>query len=287
MGGVIRILRIKQWIKNLFVFAPLVFSLNLFSLSNVLLTLAAFFSFSLVASSIYVVNDIVDRERDSRHPVKKNRPLPAGMISVNTAWVIGTVCLISGIALALLVNPVVFGIIGGYAVLNLFYSYWGKHIIILDIMIIAVGFVLRVLAGAFAIGVTASSWMMVATFFLALLLAIAKRYHEKEFLQVESVNHRQVLYEYSEPLLKQLLAITSAMTLVAYALYTMDRDVILVFGTDHLVFSLPFVVFGVFRYLYLVLNKEEGGDPTELVVKDKPMLITLFLWLVTVIAIIY
>jgi 4-hydroxybenzoate polyprenyltransferase len=171
--------------------------------------------------------------------------------------------------------------------MNVFYSLWGKNIIILDTMLIAVGFVLRVLAGAYAIAVPPSSWMLVATFFLALLLGMGKRYNELRVMQEQSGSHREVLDEYSEPLLRQLFAVASSATVVAYALYTMDPDVIKAFQTENLVFTLPFVVFGVFRYLYLVFKHELGGDPTELVFKDRTMLIAVVLWGISVVILIY
>lgn len=283
----LRLVRIKQWIKQLFVFAPLIFSLNLFDLRMLSLTLAAFFSFSLVASSIYVINDIVDIDRDRLHPQKKKRPLPAGELSISKACVIGIVCLIFGVTLGLAINPMVIAIVIGYAILNLFYSFWAKNVIILDSMIISLGFVLRVLAGAYAILVQPSSWLIVATFFLALLMALAKRYNEIAILQGYSVNHRRVLNKYNMPLLQQMLAIVSGITIVAYSMYSMDREVMQAFHTEYLVYTVPFVVYGVFRYLYMVFTEEKGGDPTELVLKDRPMQINLILWILTVIALIY
>lgn len=287
MAAIIKLIRVKQWVKNLFVFAPLVFSLQLFSSQPLLETAVAFFAFSLVASSLYVLNDIVDLERDKFHPKKKNRPLPAGLLSIPQAALIGVFCLGGGFLIAIWLNLAVAGILTVYVLMNLYYSLWAKNIIILDTMLIALGFVIRVLAGAYAISVPPSSWMLVATFFLALLLGLGKRYNELLVMQDDSAHHREVLDEYSEPLIRQLFAVASSSTVVAYALYTMDPGVVEAFQTENLVFTLPFVVFGVFRYLYLVFKHELGGDPTELVFKDRTMLIAVVLWVISVVILIY
>lgn len=287
LWAVIKLIRVKQWVKNLFVFAPLVFSLQLFDPEPLLQTVAAFFAFSLVSSSLYAMNDIVDLERDQHHPRKKNRPLPAGILTIPQAAIAGVLCLGCGAFLALWLDLAVAGVLAFYLLMNIYYSMWGKNIIILDTMLIAVGFVLRVLAGAYAIAVPPSSWMLVATFFLALLLGMGKRYNELRVMQEESGSHREVLDEYNEPLLRQLFAVASSATVVAYALYTMDPKVIKAFSTENLVFTLPFVVFGVFRYLYLVFNHELGGDPTELVFKDRTMLAAVVLWVISVVILIY
>jgi 4-hydroxybenzoate polyprenyltransferase len=285
--AIIKLIRVKQWVKNLFVFAPLVFSLQLFSIQPLVKTVAAFFAFSLIASSLYALNDIVDLERDKYHPKKKNRPLPAGLLSVPQAAVIGVVCLGGGFLIGMWLNLSMVGVLMVYLLMNFYYSLWGKNIIILDTMLIALGFVLRVLAGAYAIAVPSSSWMLVATFFLALLLGLGKRYNELLVMKDDSVNHREVLTEYNEPLLGQLFAVASSSTVVAYALYTMDPGVVKAFQTENLVYTLPFVVFGVFRYLYLVFKHELGGDPTELVFKDRTMLIAVVLWVISVVILIY
>ena len=287
LKATIKLIRVRQWVKNLFVFAPLVFSLQLFNIAPLLETVAAFFAFSLVSSSLYAMNDIVDLERDKHHPRKKNRPLPAGLLTKTQAAITGVICLGGGFFLALGLNLLVAGVLAVYLLMNIYYSLRGKNIIILDTMLIAVGFVLRVLAGAYAIAVPPSSWMLVATFFLALLLGMGKRYNELRVMQEDSASHREVLEEYSEPLLRQLLAVASSATVVAYALYTMDPEVIKAFQTENLVFTLPFVVFGVFRYLYLVFKHELGGDPTELFFKDRTMLVAVVLWVISVVILIY
>ncbi|MGE5544149.1 MAG: decaprenyl-phosphate phosphoribosyltransferase [Bacillota bacterium] len=287
LTAVIKLIRVKQWVKNLFVFAPLVFSLQLFNIPLLLKTVAAFFAFSLVSGSLYAMNDIVDLDRDKYHPRKQNRPLPAGLLTIPQAAITGGICLGCGAFLALWLDMAVAGILTVYLLMNIYYSLWGKNIIILDTMLIAVGFVLRVLAGAYAIAVPPSSWMLVATFFLALLLGMGKRYNELRLMREDSANHREVLEEYNEPLLRQLFGVASSATVVAYALYTMDPEVIAAFQTENLVFTLPFVVFGVFRYLYLVFKHELGGDPTELVYKDRTLLVTVVLWIISVVILIY
>ncbi|NLB18207.1 MAG: decaprenyl-phosphate phosphoribosyltransferase [Syntrophomonadaceae bacterium] len=284
---IIKLIRVRQWIKNLFVFAPLVFSLNLFNGGLWVNALLMFGAFSLLASAIYVFNDIVDLDKDRLHPAKKKRPLPAGLITVPRAAVVGVFCLAGAIGLSLWLNQGAIVVLLIYALLNLFYSLYGKNIILLDTMIIAIGFVLRVLAGSYAISVAPSSWMLVATFFLALLIGLGKRSNEILVMKEDSSSHRQVLSEYNEPLLQQLFAVASSSTVVSYALYTMDPHVVETFATNNLFFTLPFVVFGVFRYLYLVLRHNRGGDPTELVLRDTTMIVTLLLWFISVVIIIY
>lgn len=287
LKAIVELIRVRQWVKNLFVFAPLVFSLQLFNATSCLQAVTAFFAFCLVSSSLYAFNDIIDLERDKYHPRKKYRPLPAGNLTVAEGAVIGALCLGLGFLLAFTLEILVAVILGVYLLMNVVYSLWGKNVIVFDTMMIAMGFVLRVLAGAYAIAVRPSSWLLVATFFLALLLGLGKRYNELRVLEEDSANHRQVLEEYSEPFLKQLFAVASSATIVAYALYTMDDEVIAAFQTENLVFTLPFVVFGVFRYLYLVYRHEMGGDPTEMVYKDRAMLLTVVLWGISVIGLIY
>ena len=187
------------------------------------------------------MNDIIDLERDKHHPRKKNRPLPAGILTIPESAVIGALCLGFGFFMAFLLDITVAVILFIYLLMNVYYSLWGKNIIVFDTMLIAIGFVLRVLAGAYAIAVRPSSWMLVATFFLALLLGLGKRYNELRVLEGDSANHRQVLEEYSEPFLRQLFAVASSATIVAYALYTMDHQVIAAFQTET-VFTLLFVL---------------------------------------------
>ncbi|MGE5371740.1 MAG: decaprenyl-phosphate phosphoribosyltransferase [Solirubrobacterales bacterium] len=285
--GLFALLRFKQWIKNLFVFAPIIFSLNLFRIELWGPTLLAFLSISLVAGSVYVLNDIVDIDRDRIHPKKRNRPLPSGQVKIKSAMVLGVVTLLAGFAVGSLVNVYVVIMVGSYLLINLFYTFIGKNIMILDAMLIAAGFVLRVLIGAVAISVPASSWLLVSTFFLALLLGFAKRYNEMEVLKESSASHREVLLEYSEPLLRQFLAITSAATIMAYTLYTMDNQVVRAFHSSKLVYTLPFVMYGVLRYLTLVFTRHIGGEPSEVVMKDGPMRICILLWILAVLVIIY
>jgi len=287
LKAIFELIRVRQWIKNLFVFAPLVFSLQLFNAQACLQAVTAFFAFCLVSGSLYAMNDIIDLERDRHHPRKKNRPLPAGILTVPESAIIGALGLGFGFFLAFSLDITVTIILVIYLLMNVYYSLWGKNIIVFDTMLIALGFVLRVMAGAYAIAVHPSSWLLVATFFLALLLGLGKRYNELRVLEEDSAHHRRVLEEYSEPFLKQIFAVASSATIVAYALYTMDDEVIAAFQTENLVFTMPFVVFGVFRYLYLVYRHELGGDPAEMVYQDRPLLLTVVLWGISVIALIY
>jgi 4-hydroxybenzoate polyprenyltransferase len=286
-AAVLKLMRPKQWIKNLFVFGPLVFSLHLFHPPSLLRTALCFAAFSLTASGLYAINDVADADQDRLHPVKRRRPVAAGLVSPAAAVTLGILLLLAGMGSGALLGRGVVAVLAGYVGLNLFYSFRGKHLPIVDIMTIAVDFVLRVLAGALAIGVAASAWLIVATFFLATLIAIAKRYNEMKVLEGDPAAHRQVLDFYTPTLLSQLLSISAGATIVFYALYTLDEKVVATFGTADLIYTLPFVVYGVFHYLYLVYRREEGGDPTELVARDLPMLVDLALWALAVVLIIY
>lgn len=283
----LQMLRVRQWVKNMFVFAPLIFSLNLFDKQFWQPSVLTFFAFCFVAGAVYILNDIVDVERDRLHPQKKMRPLPSGLITTGKASALGVLTLLFGIGIASLVNVMVMAVLVVYLAMNLYYTFHGKNIIILDSMLIAVGFVLRVLGGAYAIYVPASAWLLVSTFFLALLLGFAKRFNEIGVLQEDSGSHRKVLEDYSEALLRQLLAIVSASTVIAYTLYTMDATVMRNFGTDKLIYTLPFVVYGIFRYLYLVYNRRQGGDAAELIYRDQPLQLGVLGWLISIMLILY
>ncbi len=271
-------LRPQQWIKNLFIFAPIIFSRHFLERPLVLKTAAAFAAFCLVSSAHYIFNDIRDLEEDRRHPIKSKRPLAAGRLKKGPAVAALLVLAVAGLGGAAALSLPFFYISLGYLALQVLYSVKLKHVVILDIFVVAAGFVIRVVAGGLVIGVTISSWLLICTMLLALFLAMSKRRHELVLLEGEAENHRPILKEYTTYLLDQMISVVTASTLVAYCLYTISEDTVARFGTKNLILTVPFVLYGIFRYLYLVHQKEEGGSPEHLILKDKPLLIDIFLW---------
>jgi 4-hydroxybenzoate polyprenyltransferase len=268
-------MRLYQWVKNLLVFAPLVFAQKMGEAVVAGEAALAFLSFCFVASAIYLMNDLLDLERDKQHPEKRERPLPSGRLPVGVARVASLALVGMGLALAwrgdFLIWPAI------YWVINIAYSIKLKHVVVLDAMCIAIGFLLRVYSGGAAIDVHVSSWLMLCTFFVALLLAFAKRRHELSLLGDESGEHRKSLRDYSVAYLDQMIAPLGAMTVLTYAAYTVSPTTVSHFG-ENLVFTVPFVVFGIFRYLFLVHQRSEGGNPTKLLMKDKQMLFNILAW---------
>ena len=278
-------LRPQQWIKNFFIFAPLIFSRNLHNPSMVLKTAAAFAAFCLVASAHYIFNDIRDLEEDRIHPVKSKRPLASGRLKKGPAILSCVVLAVLGLAVAAAVSRSLLIISAGYLVLQVFYSLWLKHVVILDVFVVAAGFVIRVVAGGLAIEVAISSWLIICTMLLSLFLALGKRRHEIVLLEDSAQNHRPILKEYSTDLLDQMISVVTASTLIAYCLYTISGETVAKFGTRKLIYTVPFVLYGIFRYLYLIHLKAEGASPESLIIKDKPLLLDLFLWIVAVVLI--
>lgn len=279
-------MRLKQWIKNIFILAPLLFSERLFELQSLLVSIRAFFSFCLISSAIYIINDIHDKKSDSFHPKKRDRPIASGKIGIKKALILVIILLISGYSLALHLNFSFILILIFYVILNLFYTYIGKSLVFIDAFCISLGFVLRVMGGSYAISVYASGWIIMCTFFIALFLGFGKRRNELLLLKKTHSNHRKVLKKYDAVFLNHVLISCGTISIISYALYTLDPSIIKQFGTDKLIFTVPFVAYGIFRYMYLLWNAQEG-DPTDLVTKDRNLLITIFLWVVTTISIIY
>jgi 4-hydroxybenzoate polyprenyltransferase len=280
-------LRPHQWTKNLVVLAPLIFAKELNQVSSVVAAVEAFILYCMLSGSVYLINDLVDLERDRLHPVKCQRPLAAGQLSPSMAR--GAAALIVLIALggsfALgtsfgLTSLAYFGLMAGY-------SFFLKNVVILDVLSVAFGFVLRAIAGAVAIGVAFSNWLLICTMLLALFLALNKRRHELTLLAGEAAGHRRILGEYSPYLMDQMIAVVTASTVVTYALYTQAPETVSKFGTDRLVWTLPFVLYGIFRYLYLVHQRDEGGNPSRVLLNDRPLLLVTALWTAAVVAIIY
>jgi len=279
-------MRIRQWAKNIFVFAALVFDRQLITLDSLLITLLAVMLFCLVSSLIYIINDLTDIEADRMHPEKKNRPLPSGKLSQKIA-------IIAALVLGLLIFPSAFllniklgVILTSYFLIMLAYSLWLKHIPLIDVMIIALGFVLRVAAGVVIIVTERfSPWLFVATTFLALFIALGKRRAEIFLLETEAGSHRRVLMGYSLDLLDQLLTIVLSATLVTYCFYTFSSPITP--GNHAMMLTIPFVIYGLFRYLYLIRMDHIGGAPEEIVLTDRPMQLTVLLWGLMVIGILY
>lgn len=283
----LRAMRPHQWVKNAFVFAALIFSRNLTDPAIALRSLLAFAAFCLVASAIYLVNDIADFERDRVHPKKSKRPIAAGQVSRKTAGIMAAVLGPMGIGLAFWLNAPTGVTISIYAVMNLSYSFKLKHAVLLDVFTIALGFLLRVSVGAFAIEVGISPWLLICTFFIALFLAVCKRRHELVSLGADAASHRGILAKYSVPFIDKMVSSLAAMTVMSYALYTIDPRVIARLGTDGLVVTVPIVLFGVFRYLFLVHIEGKGGSPTEVVLTDRGVQAIVLLYGICIVTLIY
>jgi 4-hydroxybenzoate polyprenyltransferase len=273
-------LRPQQWIKNLFIFAPLIFSRNILNRPFLFKTVAAFAAFCLISSAHYIFNDLRDLEEDRRHPVKSKRPLASGRLRKGPAVIALVIIGAAGLALAASIGRPFLIIAAGYLVLQTAYSMWLKHVVILDVFVIAAGFLIRVVAGGLAIQVEISSWLLICTILLSLFLAMGKRRYELVLLDKAAANHRPILREYNTYLLDQMISVVTASTLLAYCLYTISAETVAKFGTRNLIFTVPFVLYGIFRYLYLIHQKAEGGTPEALIIRDKPLLIDIFLWIV-------
>jgi 4-hydroxybenzoate polyprenyltransferase len=273
-------LRPQQWIKNLFIFAPLIFSQNIFNRPLLLKTIEAFVAFCLVSSGHYIFNDLRDLEEDRRHPVKSNRPLASGRLKKGPAVAALVVIGAAGLAVAASIDLPFLLAAAGYLALQTAYSMWLKHVVILDVFVIAAGFLIRVVAGGLAIKVEISSWLLICTILLSLFLAMGKRRYELVLLDKDAASHRPILKEYNTYLLDQMISVVTASTLLAYCLYTISAETVAKFGTRNLIFTVPFVLYGIFRYLYLIHQKAEGGTPEALIIHDKPLLLDIFLWIV-------
>lgn len=280
-------LRPHQWTKNLLVFAGLVFAGRLFDPAAVLAAVEAFAIFCALSGVVYLVNDVADREIDRQHPVKRRRPIAAGAlplpVAITAAAVIAAVSLAAALAMSWRLGLVA----TTYVALLGLYSAALKHIIIIDVLTVAMGFVLRAVAGAVAVEVVISHWLVVCTTFLALFIALAKRRHELVLLADGAASHRPILDEYSPYLLDQMIAVVTASTLVAYIFYTISPETSAKFGTERLGLTIPFPLYGIFRYLYLVHRREGGGSPGDLLLNDRPLLVCVLLWIITVVLIIY
>ncbi len=291
MFDYIRLARPKQWIKNFFIFAPLIFSHHLLNLEKVKIEFIAFLAFSFIASSIYVINDIADRGLDRIHPVKRNRPIASGRVKIWQGVLFSALLFCLGFVLALKLPFRAFVLIISYFLMMFLYSFKLKHIVILDVFVIAIGFMLRVLVGAYAIKVIVSKWLFITTLFLSLFISISKRRMELYF-SFQNQNstageQRKVLDEYNIRFADQMLAITAGGSVISYALYTISDRTVSLFKTEALIYTTIFVLYGIFRYMYLIYQKKSGENPTDVILGDLGIILNVFIWLLTCVVIIY
>lgn len=280
-------MRIQQWVKNLFIFAALIFSGHLFKLYDLWLTAAGFIVLSFASSAVYLFNDVVDSEKDKLHPEKSHRPIPSGKLQPSAAISVFFFFTALSLIFAYLINPYFGMIVLIYILTNIAYSFWLKRLVIIDVMTISFGFVLRVVAGAIIIDVPTSEWLIICTILLSLFLGFSKRRSELVLLETTANTHRSVLTQYSPRFLDQMIGIVTASTVMSYALYTISEETVLKFGTKYLIYTVPFVLYGIFRYLYLVHKKQEGGNPAHTILTDPPLIINVLFWALVSSIIIY
>ncbi|MBK7230479.1 MAG: decaprenyl-phosphate phosphoribosyltransferase [Ignavibacteriales bacterium] len=283
-----QLLRVHQWIKNLFVFVPLLFSMHLFEANYFLSSLKAFFIFCLASSYIYIINDIIDLDADAVHPKKKFRPLPSGKIAKHNAWIVSILILLILVGLTFFTNLNFIYLLIGFILLNIFYSFYFKHIVILDVFSIAAGFSIRVLGGAAIISVPISSWLILTTMFISLFLGVMKRHSELEQISENQLGStRKVLAEYSLTFTNQIATVAAAGVIICYALYTVSPRTVSIFGSENLIYTTPFVVFGIFRFMFLEYLNQKGENTTQVMLTDIPMILTVVLYSITTVLIIY
>lgn len=287
LANILKSMRPKQWVKNLLVFAALIFSENLLAGTRLLRSIAAFVAFCLVSGAVYIINDIVDRENDRMHPKKRLRPIASGKLPLSTAAIAAVIAVSIGIGGGFYLDRRFGLVIAAYFLLQLAYSFMLKKVVVLDVMVVAAGFAMRAIAGTYVISVQISPWLFVCAILLALFLALAKRRHELLFLEGGGISHRSVLGKYSETLLDQMIAVATSATVIAYCLYTIAPETVRKFGTHNLILTVPFVLYGIYRYLYLVYRREEGGAPEKVLFTDLPLIVDVFLWLLSVVVILY
>jgi 4-hydroxybenzoate polyprenyltransferase len=286
LKALIKTMRPRQWIKNGFVFFALIFDRQLFLLDPFLRTLAGFLLFCLISSAVYLFNDIADVDADRNHPEKKSRPIASGKLPIRVAWIAALLLVVISLPLAYLLAPEFFVVLVTYLIINLLYSRWLKHVPILDVMVIALGFVLRVAAGVTLITVERfSPWLYVITLLFSLYIGLGKRRAEISLLSQGAIAHRKVLEGYTLSLLDQYITIVSGMTIIAYSLYTFSAPNL---PENHtMMLTIPFVIYGIFRYLQLIQTGHAAGSPDEVALKDRPLQLTMLLWVLVVLAVFY
>lgn len=284
--SILKTMRPKQWPKNGFIFAALVFDKQIFDLEPLLTTIAGFFLLGIGASAVYFINDLADLEQDRLHPTKRYRPLASGQLSLTAGRITAGVLLVVALGAGFALNTFFGIVISIYLIMNIFYSFWLKHVPIIDVLVLASGFVLRVGAGVALITTERfSPWLYVCTSLLALFIGLGKRRSELVLLAEDANSHRRVFDRYTVDFLDQLIIIVSSTTIIAYSLYTFSAENL---PTNHLMMlTIPFVIYGVFRYLYLVNIEDAGGAPEELVFSDMPLLATIVIWGISSAGILY
>lgn len=283
----IRLLRLPQWIKNIILFAGLIFGKKITDESAVLSAVSAYFLFSIIASCQYAINDFLDREEDATHPEKKHRPLASGELDVTFAMLLTGIILPLALVGSYMLSPAFAAIVGFYLVFNIFYSKYLKHMVILDVMSISIGFMLRAIAGAVVVGVAFSSWLLLCTFMLSLFWGFSKRRGELYLLEGDAGKHRKILNEYSVSFLDLMMGIVATMTLMSYVMYTISPTTIQNLGTDKMVYTVPIVVYAIFRSLYIIYIKNMGHNPTRAILTDRAVLLSGILWLIIVFLLMY
>ncbi len=287
LRALVQSLRPHQWTKNLVVFAALGLSKHLFEAEPLLRSLAAFVVFCGLSGTVYLVNDIADVERDRLHPRKRLRPIASGALALGTARLFAVALGIASLLGAARLSTAFLVCAAIYLALNLLYSFRLKEVVIVDVLAVSLGFVLRAVGGAAAIPVQISDWLLICTILLALFLTLCKRRHELVSLSEGAAQHRAILAEYSPYLLDQMIAVVTASCVTAYAFYTTAQETRDKFQTDRLTWTIPIVLYGIFRYLYLVHQKEQGGSPTDVLLTDRPLLLAVALWALAIVAIVY
>jgi 4-hydroxybenzoate polyprenyltransferase len=284
--GLIKTMRPKQWIKNIFVFAPLVFDKKLIELHYLGRTIAGFLLLCAISGTVYIINDVADADKDRQHPKKRKRPIASGQLSTRAAAGAAIVILLIALPLAFLLDPIFGGIASGYLLMQIAYSFWLKHVVIIDVMIIASGFILRVAAGVPLVQAARfSPWLYVCMMLGSLLVGFGKRRHELTLLKENANAHRQSLEDYNLSLLDHAITIVTASTLLAYALYTFSAEGL---PKNHaMMLSIPFVLYAIFRYLYLIHVKGVGGEPEEIILTDRPLQVAILLWGSSVVIVLY
>lgn len=282
--SLLSLLRVHQYIKNIFVFLPLFFALNITNLKLLQISFVAFAAFCLIASAVYIFNDIKDLEEDKKHYSKKTRPLASGEISIKTALILMAVCLLAGLGIAYLLNIKLFLILGLYIILNVLYSLKLKYVSIADVFIVALGFVLRVLAGGILIGVQVTYWILIMTFLLALFLAFAKR---RDDLIYNNDSQKVKKTPYNLAFIDIAIAITATITIVFYILYTVSPEIIAKFHSTNIYITSLFVIFGIMRYLQITFVEQKSGCPTSVALKDRTIQLTILGWVITFLLLIY
>ncbi len=278
----LKLLRPHQWVKSGFVLVGLLFGHAWQDAQLVRQVLLAVAAFSLAASTIYVLNDLADRDQDRLHPEKRHRPLASGAVNVLQALLLAGACLFAALMLALAASPAVLAIVVGYLLLNVGYTLGLKHVVLLDVFIISAGFMLRILAGTLGVGIVPSHWLLLCGLMITLFLGFAKRHAEIAAMAGRGGSHRQVLDDYDAALLDKLIGISAAGAIINYSLYTVSPETVAMHGTTHLIYTVPFVVYGIFRYLFLLHRRGGGGDPAAALLRDPHLIVASAGWLTTV-----